>query len=87
MPTPEKKKDMKKKYRHTAFQKRWWACFIAMAEIGGYYANGLHKMIRETLDSAGVTINELEYVMNHESISDAELKEILKSYLETLKEK
>ena len=86
MQTPKKKKDMKK-YRHTAFQKGWWACFIAMAEVGGYYANGLDKMIRETLDSAGVTINELEYVMSHESISDAELKEILKSYLETLKEK
>lgn len=67
------------RYRHSLYQRGWWACFIAFCETNECYAAPGDNSIREVLQGAGATKEELDYVIKHEKMTD-ELKAALVEY-------
>lgn len=75
-----------KKYRHTQFQKGWWSCFIAFCEITECYASPGDNTIKQMLESAGVTKEELNYVINSEKMPE-DIQKILSCFLKYMSDK
>lgn len=70
-------------YRQTDFEKGWWNCFITFSEVGEYYAASGDKTITDVLDGAGVNAEELDYVIEHETMNE-KLKAALVRYRQSM---
>ena len=60
------------------FQQGWWSCFLSFAEINEFYADSNDMSIMEVLEGAGVSIEEIDAVLNDTSF---QLSERLVRYL------
>lgn len=47
------------------FQQGWWNCFISFADINEFYADSNDMPIMEVLESAGVSVEEIDAVLNN----------------------
>ena len=66
------------------FQQGWWSCFLSFAEINEFYADANDMPIMEVLEGAGVSIEEIDAVLNNTSF---QLSERLVRYLNFYKNK
>jgi hypothetical protein len=66
------------------FQQGWWNCFISFAETNEFYADANDIPCLEVLESAGVSIEEIDEVLNDTSFH---LSEYLVRYLNSYKNK
>lgn len=60
------------------FQQGWWNCFLSFAEVNEFYADANDMPIMEVLEGAGVSIDEIDAVLNDTSF---QLSEHLVRYL------
>jgi len=47
------------------FQQGWWNCFLSFAEINEFYADSNDKPVLDVLESAGVSVEEIDDVLNN----------------------
>lgn len=66
------------------FQQGWWNCFLSFAEVNEFYADSNDMPIMEVLEGAGVSIEEIDSVLNDTSF---QLSEPLVRYLNYYKSK
>jgi hypothetical protein len=66
------------------FREGWWNCFISFADINEFYADSNDMPIMEVLEGAGVSIEEIDAVLNDTSF---QLSERLVRYLNYYKNK
>lgn len=48
------------------FKQGWWSCFLSFAEINEFYADANDMPIMEVLEGAGVSIEEIDAVLDNE---------------------
>ena len=46
------------------FKQGWWSCFLSFAEINEFYADANDMPIMEVLEGAGVSVDEIDVVLN-----------------------
>jgi hypothetical protein len=66
------------------FKQGWWSCFFSFAEVNEFYADANDMPIMEVLEGAGVSIEEIDEVLNDTSFH---LSEYLVRYLNSYKNK
>lgn len=66
------------------FQQGWWNCFFSFAEINEFYADANDMPVMETLESAGVSVEEIDVVLSDRSF---QLSEPLVRHLNSYKNK
>ena len=66
------------------FREGWWSCFLSFAEINEFYADSNDMPIMEVLEGAGVSVEEIDAVLNDTSF---QLSELLVQYLNNYKNK
>lgn len=47
------------------FRKGWWNCFISFAETNEFYADSNDKPVLDVLEGAGVSVEEIDAVLNN----------------------
>lgn len=70
-------------YKHSQFNAGWWSCFCSMAQSDQRLA-GMSAYLMEVLRDAGVTREEVEYVLEHNIVTDNRLRKVLKEYTENI---
>lgn len=71
------------KYKHSQFNAGWWSCLCSVAQCDLRLA-GMSAYIIEVLCEAGVTREEIKYVLEHNIVTDNQLKKVLKEYIESI---
>ena len=68
----------------SSFQQGWWNCFISFAETNEFYADANDIPVMEVLEGAGVSVEEIDAVLNGTSF---QLFDPLVRYLNNYKNK
>ena len=66
------------------FRQGWWNCFLTFADINEFYADSNDKPVLDVLESAGISVEEIDAVLND---TDFQLSERLVRYLNWYKNK
>lgn len=72
------------KYKHTQFNAGWWSCLCSVAQCD-QRLGGMSVSITSVLYDAGVTQEEIEYVLEHNTVTDNQLKNVLIGYSESVR--
>ena len=66
------------------FKQGWWNCFLTFANINVFYADADDMPLLEVLESSGVSVEEIDAVLNDDSF---QISERLVRYLNYYKNK
>lgn len=66
------------------FKQGWWNCFLTFADINEFYADANDLPVLEVLESAGVSVEEIDAVLNDTTF---QISERLVRYLNLYKNK
>lgn len=73
-------------YKYTDFDHGWWTCFITFCETIECYASPGDNTITQMLDGAGVKEEELDFIIEYETMND-KLKAALVDYRQRMPKK